>query len=200
MENWNGFYFRSSWLCQAGLEVHLGHGGNKCPYTVTDDAVPATSATGETCIPANVDAMPEFAEFSVANDCNGSDDGSDDETWASDEEDLPESLGAKVDAAYGNGLPNLKGGNIVCMVDTSGVHRFRVHLCECPNRKDNDLQYFEMGLFPASLEKPKTAFTFRVLDDLRLTNLECHTPYRSYWKTLVRKTSCEFPLSVPVRS
>lgn len=56
-----------------------------------------------------------------------------------------------------------------------------------------------MGLLPASVVKPKTVFTFGVLDDFRLTNLECHTASTSYWQILQRITSGVFPSSVPVR-
>ena len=31
-----------------------------------------------------------------------------------------------------------------------------------------------MGLLPASVVRPKTTFTFHVLDDFWVTNLECH--------------------------
>ena len=34
VENWTGSFFKAAWLCQVGLEIHLGHGGNKCPCNV----------------------------------------------------------------------------------------------------------------------------------------------------------------------
>jgi hypothetical protein len=55
-----------------------------------------------------------------------------------------------------------------------------------------------MGLFPASLQNIKTAFTFGVLDDFRMDNLECKTAGLNYWHKVVRITSNEFPKSVPV--
>lgn len=192
VESWNGSYFRSAWPCQADVEVHLGHGGNKCPSNCPEDNSPTA---------APVDRASSDEELDDANipACDGSEMGDDDsETWDSDEEDPPDLQSCKVDAEYGNGLPKLKGPNVVCFVDTSGVHKLRVHMCHCPNTQANDLQFMAMGFFPASVDSPKTVFTFSLLDDLRLNNLECHTPFRSYWKTLVRKTSCEFPLSVPV--
>ncbi|KAG2738524.1 hypothetical protein P692DRAFT_201873906 [Suillus brevipes Sb2] len=55
-----------------------------------------------------------------------------------------------------------------------------------------------MGLFPASFTSPKTAFTFAVLDDFLLDNLECRTSVMNYYSKLRRVTSSVFPHLVPV--
>ena len=74
----------------------------------------------------------------------------------------------------------------------------RVHYCQCPNAKRADRQFVNMGFLPASVMKPKTTFTFRVLDDFHLTNLECNTASTSYWHKIVQKTSNVFQALVPV--
>ena len=74
----------------------------------------------------------------------------------------------------------------------------RVHYCQCTNAKCADRQFVDMGFLPASVMKPKTAFTFRVLDDFCLTNLECNTAGTSYWHKIVQKTSNVFRASVLV--
>jgi hypothetical protein len=102
---------------------------------------------------------------------------------------------------FGNGLPKLKGSDYHIVVDRSGVHRIRIIPCGCPDApKEGDryIHYLKMGLFPASLQKIKTVFTFRVLDDFRMDNLECKTAGLNYWHKIVRVTSNEFPKSVPV--
>jgi hypothetical protein len=53
-------------------------------------------------------------------------------------------------------------------------------------------------IFPASFNRPKTAFTFRVLDDFLLDNLECSTSAMNYYSKLQRMTSSMFPHLVPV--
>ncbi|KAG2100190.1 uncharacterized protein F5147DRAFT_747185 [Suillus discolor] len=58
---------------------------------------------------------------------------------------------------------------------------------------------FEAGLFPASFTRPKTAFTFSVLDDFLLDNLECGTSAMNYYSKIRRLTSSIFPLMVPDR-
>ncbi|KAG1732333.1 hypothetical protein EDB19DRAFT_1896758 [Suillus lakei] len=59
------------------------------------------------------------------------------------------------------------------------------------------MQLFQAGLFPASFTRPKTAFTFTVLDDFLLDNLECGTSAMNYYSKIRRLTSSIFPLMVP---
>ncbi|KAG1717335.1 hypothetical protein EDB19DRAFT_1900345 [Suillus lakei] len=67
------------------------------------------------------------------------------------------------------------------IIDKSRVHRLEVRCCDCPNATSPDIQM------------PKTVFTFRVLDDFLLDNLEC-------WDLgLRRMTSSMFPHLVPDR-
>ena len=104
-------------------------------------------------------------------------------------------------AVFGNGLPKLKGHDYHVVVDKSGVHRMRIIPCGCHNAPKDDeryIHYLQMGLFPASLKNVKTVFTFGVLNDFRMDNLECKTAALNYWHKIVRVTSNEFPKSVPV--
>ncbi|KAG1779892.1 hypothetical protein EV702DRAFT_1043281 [Suillus placidus] len=57
----------------------------------------------------------------------------------------------------------------------------------------------QMGLFLASFAQPKTAFTFEVLDDFLLDNLECETSAMNYYNKLRRMTTSVFPHLVPDR-
>ena len=105
------------------------------------------------------------------------------------------------DTVFGNGLPKLKGHDYHVVIDKSGVHRLRIIPCSCPNApKEGEryIHYIQMGLFPASLQKIKTVFTFGLLNDFRMDNLECKTAALSYWHKIVRITSKQFPKSVPV--
>jgi hypothetical protein len=84
------------------------------------------------------------------------------------------------------------------IVDKSGVHSLSMWYCRCPGAIGKDMQLFKAGLFPASFTKPKTAFTFSVLDDFLLDNLECGTSAMNYYSKIRRLTSSIFPLMVPV--
>ncbi|KIO09322.1 hypothetical protein M404DRAFT_84997, partial [Pisolithus tinctorius Marx 270] len=61
------------------------------------------------------------------------------------------------------------------------------------------LQLLRAKLFPATFEKPSTAFTFAVLDDFVRDNLECGTSGMNYYSKLRRVTSGVFPHLVPDR-
>ncbi|KAG1734787.1 hypothetical protein EDB19DRAFT_1896380 [Suillus lakei] len=70
------------------------------------------------------------------------------------------------------------------IVDKSGVHRLEVRCCDCPNAMSPDIHMFRHGFFPASFNRPKTVFTFRVLDYFLLDNLECGTSVLNYYSKL----------------
>ncbi|KAG1894778.1 uncharacterized protein F5891DRAFT_984797 [Suillus fuscotomentosus] len=82
------------------------------------------------------------------------------------------------------------------IVDKSGVHSVSIWYCHCPGALNPDMQLFQAGLFPASFTRPKTAFTFSVLDDFLLDNLECGTSAMNYYSKIWRLTSSIFPLIV----
>jgi len=90
------------------------------------------------------------------------------------------------------------GNPIITVINRSGVHEIGVRWCCCPNRHKHDMQLMEAGLFPATFRNPKTAFTFRVLEEFHLDNLECKTTPSQFFSRLRRLTSDEFPNSVPV--
>ena len=105
------------------------------------------------------------------------------------------------DTVFGNGLPKVKGDDYHVVIDKSGVHRIRIIPCGCPlapREGERYIHYLQMGLFPASLQNIKTVFTFGVLNDFRMDNLECKMAALNYWHKIVRITSNEFPKSVPV--
>jgi hypothetical protein len=102
---------------------------------------------------------------------------------------------------FGSSKPGLndKDGNpVITVVDRSGVHEIGVRWCCCPNAAERDMQLMSAGLFPATFRNPKTAFTFRVLEEFHLDNLECKTTPSQFFSRLRRLTSDEFPNTVPV--
>jgi hypothetical protein len=197
LEHWGGTYFEPAWTCQVGVEIHLGHRGNPCPSrnwsrnaNPTGPAAPSAAAAD-----FNVAAADNFNNAAADNfedhvDRDHSDDGADDDVdWVDENDD---------DDSSDYGLPKLKGEDVCVVVDKSGVHRLRVRPCICPGHSPLDLQYLDMGLFPASLRRIRTAFTFALLDDFRMDNLECKTAGLNYYNKLRRITSNDFPRSVPV--
>ncbi|KAG1800082.1 hypothetical protein EV424DRAFT_1474860 [Suillus variegatus] len=96
-------------------------------------------------------------------------------------------------------LPFLHGKECTTIVDKSGIHSLMIRYCKCPNACTPDKQLFAMGMFPASFSRPKSAFTFSVLDGFLLDNLECGTSAMNYYSKLRKQTSSIFPHLAPDR-
>ena len=94
--------------------------------------------------------------------------------------------------------PPATGGRMLVIVDTSGIHELPVVFCKCIGAPSEDKQLLNMCLYPATVRRPQTAFTFRLLDDFLVTNRECKTPARTYYTKLRRTTNNAFPHMVPV--
>jgi CxC2 like cysteine cluster associated with KDZ transposases len=86
------------------------------------------------------------------------------------------------------------------LADVSGIISLPTIWCACEvaeRKPDEDL--LDLQLLPVSYNKIKTVFTFRCLDDYRLSNLECKTTAYRYFQKLRRLTNPGLPQSVPNR-
>ncbi|KAI6125608.1 hypothetical protein EDD16DRAFT_1517081 [Pisolithus croceorrhizus] len=81
------------------------------------------------------------------------------------------------------------------IVHTEGIFSHEVLVCKCPGPDPNDwhLDLLHQRLFPANISKPKTAFTFDVLDHFLIDALECMTSAMSFYQKLKRFTNNAFP-------
>ncbi|KAI6100513.1 hypothetical protein F5141DRAFT_1204836 [Pisolithus sp. B1] len=81
------------------------------------------------------------------------------------------------------------------IVHTEGIFSHEVSVCKCPGSDPNDwhLDLLHQRLFPASISKPKTAFTFDVLDHFLIDALECKTSAMSFYQKLKRFTNNAYP-------
>ena len=105
------------------------------------------------------------------------------------------------DLSFGSSKPgrhNKEGRPIITVVDRSGVHEIGVSWCCCPGAPERDMQLMTAGLFPATFNNSKTAFTFCVLEDFHLDNLECKTTPSQFFSRLRRLTNDKFPNTVLV--
>ncbi|KAI6099659.1 hypothetical protein F5141DRAFT_1205122 [Pisolithus sp. B1] len=97
----------------------------------------------------------------------------------------------------GDGTPNHRKSSQFQMtiVHTEGIFSHEVLVCKCPGSDPNDwhLDLLHQRLFPASISKPKTAFTFDVLDHFLIDALECKTSAMSFYQKLKRFTNNAFP-------
>ncbi|KDQ49420.1 hypothetical protein JAAARDRAFT_200858 [Jaapia argillacea MUCL 33604] len=90
--------------------------------------------------------------------------------------------------------PNIDGGEgrNMNIVDVTGVHPMVVHFCRCIARKADFEQLLDAGIYPSSMKQPRTAFTFAVLDNFHITNLEFKTNTREYYQMIRRATHPAF--------
>ena len=94
---------------------------------------------------------------------------------------------------------DLLGAKFVTIVDRSGIHHLSIVYCMCDEGRRPEEQLLMHRLFPASFHSISTVFTFALLDDFRLENLECKTTPYQYYQKLRRITNSTFPQSVPNR-
>ncbi|KAI0309363.1 hypothetical protein OF83DRAFT_1179718 [Amylostereum chailletii] len=71
-----------------------------------------------------------------------------------------------------------------------------VHFCQCDGAASADLQLLALGLYPASVKTPKTAFTFSVLDDASDETLNSNVTIGGFYNRLKVKTSRVSPSTV----
>jgi len=84
------------------------------------------------------------------------------------------------------------------IVDKSGVHQHQVWWCACKDHPERHIMQFKMGLFPASIEQPRSAFTFQCLDYFHLDSMECRMAANNFFNKLRWLTNKTFPDSVNV--
>ncbi|KAI0258537.1 hypothetical protein BC834DRAFT_835379 [Gloeopeniophorella convolvens] len=90
-----------------------------------------------------------------------------------------------------------KDGNpVITVVDRSGVHKLGILYCICSGALPHNQQLFTMGLLAATFKKTEMVFTFDVLDDFLLDNLECKTTAQLYYSKLQAVTNGMFPSDV----
>ncbi|KAH8069588.1 hypothetical protein BXZ70DRAFT_1013367 [Cristinia sonorae] len=78
------------------------------------------------------------------------------------------------------------------IVHTSGVHLVQISYCSCSDHRgqtvDRWTQILRAGWYPATVERPQTAFTFEVLDLFLELNWQAKTNLNDFYKTLEQLT------------
>jgi hypothetical protein len=83
-------------------------------------------------------------------------------------------------------------------VDTLGITHHRIQPCLCHDSAPLHIQLLQMDLFPSTVERPQTVFTFSVLDRYHVESLEGKTSAYAFYSQLRRLTDNCFPHLVPV--
>lgn len=77
----------------------------------------------------------------------------------------------------------------VRIIHTNGIHFIALVTCDCHGAAERDTNLMNARLVPTSFVWYRTLFTTAVLDDFRITNLECKASAYQYWQKLSRMTS-----------
>lgn len=83
------------------------------------------------------------------------------------------------------------------IIHTNGIHHIGVVYCTCRGMDNTHADMMAAGFVPTSFTRYRTFFTHAVLDDFRLSNLECKASAYQYFQKLRRQTSPMSPESVP---
>ena len=92
----------------------------------------------------------------------------------------------------------LPGAKLMVVVHTNGVHYLPIRVCRCPNAPSEDIQLLQMRYYPSTYKQIRTVFTFQLLDDYLLENLECQMSTYNYFQKLRQMTNKAVPQSIPV--
>ena len=105
------------------------------------------------------------------------------------------------DTGYSDGRrarTGASGNTLMIVVDSAGVFEMEVLFCACSDAKPMHEQLLRTCLFPATFKQIETVFSFSVLDNFLIDNLECKTTAQQYFSKLQSMTSSIFPDNVPV--
>ena len=72
------------------------------------------------------------------------------------------------------------------LVDITGIHQIRVQFCGCGTR--HFIQLLRTKWWPASFQKPRSAFTLRLLKFFHALNVSAKTNLYEFYQTLVKVT------------
>ena len=84
------------------------------------------------------------------------------------------------------------------LIDINGVHSMRVAFCRCPTAVDTVDQLLGAKIFPASVDRPTTGFTFNLLKTFHVDCLQSKKSAYDYVEALRRRTNGAFPSDVMV--
>ena len=186
VQKWSENHFMPSWLQEVGVCLQFGHSGDPCPNQIV-------------CYKAFYNLKPILKQlqmdFDYEEECEGGSNNilADDCPAAVNQNEFQFGFGSSI-----SGQNDKDGNPIITIVDRSGIHEIGVRCCCYPNAPELNMQLMLAGLFPATFQKPKMAFTFRVLEEFHPDNLECKTTLGQFISCLRRLTNDEFPNTVLV--
>lgn len=94
--------------------------------------------------------------------------------------------------------PVQPAGNDSVIVNCNGVHAVGLDYCGCSSAAKETIQLLCAQLYPASVQAPKTAATFNVLEFFQLLTLDSKTLVFEFYHTLTCRTDNTGTFNTPV--
>jgi hypothetical protein len=94
--------------------------------------------------------------------------------------------------------PSSNSSMLFTIVHTNGIHGTRLRFCHCQDAPDKVTQLIRARLFPGTALEPKTAYTFSVLKEFHIHNLQSKCGAFDYIASLKRMTDNVFTSKVQV--
>ena len=105
------------------------------------------------------------------------------------------------DMKHCHNAPHDSKGRPFVVVHTNGIHNINIDFCRCTSATDDSdpFQLTSAGLFPATVDKPETVFTFAMLKDFHAHTLASKKSAYDHFSALKKLTNNAFPDRAPVR-
>ena len=84
------------------------------------------------------------------------------------------------------------------IMHTNGSHKMLIQFCHCFQAPSDAIQLSNAQLFPATIVRPQTAFSFAVLDHFHQLTLSSKISLFDYYDSLTKLTEPTFPQDVSV--
>jgi CxC2 like cysteine cluster associated with KDZ transposases len=85
-------------------------------------------------------------------------------------------------------IPTPASGDSFVIIDTNGIHDVGLDFCGCGTGGNPVQQLLRYRLFPATVQQPNTAATFRALHHFQLLSFETKCSVQEYHQTLMRES------------
>lgn len=85
-------------------------------------------------------------------------------------------------------LPTPAFGDYFIIIDINGIHDIGLDFCGCGRHGTMTQQLLHFRLYPAMVQNPNTATTFRALHHFQLLSFESKCSVYEFYQTLVRES------------
>ena len=100
-------------------------------------------------------------------------------------------IGLRLQVGHADGLcptPENAFNNDFVIIAHNGIHKVSLDYCACDGAASKPVQLIRTRLYPATVQDPKTAATFAVLEHFQLLSFTSKLSHYEYYRALTRLT------------